>query len=162
VVSAGEILAFDTDMIGPMGAMSDISRTYVVPGIRPTVEQRNLYSLAEEQIAHNIALLRPGVGFHEFADRSWPVPERFFKNRYMVLVHGVGLCDEWPAILYGGEQRTSGYDGVFQENMVVSVESYLGADGGGEGIKLEQQVLITASGAVPFSRMPIAGALEIV
>jgi Xaa-Pro aminopeptidase len=161
VVSAGEILAFDTDMIGPMGAMSDISRTYVVPGVRPTAEQRTLYSLAEEQIAHNIALLRPGLSFNEFADRSWPVPERFFRNRYMVLVHGVGLCDEWPAILYGGDQRSSGYDGIFQENTVVSVESYLGADGGGEGIKLEQQVLITSSGAEAFSRTPIADALEI-
>jgi Xaa-Pro aminopeptidase len=162
VVHAGELLAFDTDMIGPMGAMSDISRTYVVPGARSTPEQRELYGLAEQQIAHNVALLRPGLSLNEFADRSWPVPARFFKNRYMVLVHGVGLCDEWPAVLYGAEQRASGYDGLFEENMIVSVESYLGEEDGSEGIKLEQQVLITGSGAIPFSRMPIADALDIV
>ena len=162
VIQVGEILAFDTDMIGPMGAMSDISRTYVVPGAPSTPVQRELYSLSEEQIAHNIAQLRPGLTFHEFADRSWPVPERFFKNRYMALAHGVGLCDEWPVVLYGGDQRVSGYDGTFVENMIVSLESYLGADGGSEGVKLEQQVLITATGAVPFSRVPIASALDIV
>jgi Xaa-Pro aminopeptidase len=64
--------------------------------------------------------------------------------------------------LYGAEQRASGYDGLFEENMIVSVESYLGEEDGSEGIKLEQQVLITGSGAIPFSRMPIADALDIV
>jgi len=161
VVSAGELVAFDTDMIGPMGALADISRSYVVPGRRSTATQQELYALAEEQVAHNTALLRPGLSFHEFSERSWPVPERFLNNRYMTLVHGVGLCDEWPAILYAGDQRRDGYDGAFQENMVVSVESYLGADNGNEGIKLEQQVLITPSGAVPFSRVPINGALDV-
>jgi len=161
VVHAGELLAFDTDMIGPMGALADISRSYVVPGRRSSAEQRELYALAQEQVAFNTALLRPGLGFHEFADRSWPVPARFYGNRYMTLVHGVGLCDEWPAILNDGDQRASGYDGTFAENMIVSVESYLGADDGREGIKLEQQVLITATGAVPFSRIPLAGALDI-
>jgi Xaa-Pro aminopeptidase len=79
----------------------------------------------------------------------------------MTLVHGVGLCDEWPAVLPASDQRRDGYDGVFQENMIVSVESYLGADDGQEGVKLEQQVLITPSGAKLFSRIPMANALEI-
>lgn len=160
-VSAGEMVAFDTDMVGPMGALADISRSYVVPGRSATAAQRELYALAEEQVAHNMALLRPGVSFHDFADRSWPVPPRFEKNRYMTLVHGVGLCDEWPAVLPASDQRRDGYDGVFQENMIVSVESYLGADDGQEGVKLEQQVLITPSGAKLFSRIPMANALEI-
>jgi Xaa-Pro aminopeptidase len=160
-VCAGELVAFDTDMVGPMGVLADISRSYVVPGRAATGAQRELYALAEEQVAHNMALLRPGVSFHDFADRSWRVPARFEKNRYMTLVHGVGLCDEWPAVLPASDQRRDGYDGVFQENMIVSVESYLGADDGHEGVKLEQQVLITASGVELFSRIPIAAALEI-
>lgn len=161
VLEAGEILSFDTDMIGPLGAMADISRAYVVPGKAATSDQATLYDLAQEQVLRNMALIKPGVGFHEFAQKSWKVPQRFFANRYMVLVHGVGLCDEWPAVLYDGDQQTFGYDGHFEENMVVSVESYLGAEGGPEGIKLEQQVLVTRDGVVPFSRSPLEGALEI-
>lgn len=161
IVAAGEMLAFDTDMVGPMGVLADISRSYVVPGAPATPEQKQLYALAEEQVTFNMSLLHPGLSFHEFSDKSWVVPERFYNNRYMTLVHGVGMCDEWPAILYTGDQRRDGYDGVFRENMVVSVESYLGADDGHEGIKLEQQVLITESGAVPFSSVPMKGALEI-
>ena len=53
-----------------------------------------------------------------------------------------------------------GYDGMFEENMVVSVESYLGAVGGAEGVKLEKQVLITPNGAVALSRSPFADSIE--
>jgi Xaa-Pro aminopeptidase len=35
--------------------------------------------------------------------------------------------------------------------MTLCVEAYIGAVGGHEGVKLEEQVLITGSGAVPLS-----------
>jgi Xaa-Pro aminopeptidase len=41
--------------------------------------------------------------------------------------------------------------------MVVSVESYIGEQGGKEGVKLEEQVLITANGAIVLSRSPLLG-----
>jgi Xaa-Pro aminopeptidase len=44
--------------------------------------------------------------------------------------------------------------------MVVCVESYIGAVGGGQGVKLEQQVLITPTGAEPMSHAPLIDALE--
>jgi len=105
IVNAGDLVAFDTDMIGPTGYLADISRTYVCPGRKPTPRQSNLYALAQEQILHNTALLKPGLEFREFTEKGWKVPQRFFANRYMVLVHGVGLCDEYPAVLYDGEQQ---------------------------------------------------------
>jgi len=161
VVNAGDLVVFDTDMIGPGGYLADISRAYVCPGRKPTPNQRNLYALAQEQVLHNMSLLKPGIAFRELSEKSWKVPEKYFSNRYMVLAHGVGLTDEYPAVLYDVDQQLHGYDGVFEENMMVSVESYLGEPGGAEGIKLEQQVLITASGAIPFSRTPFEDALTI-
>jgi hypothetical protein len=44
--------------------------------------------------------------------------------------------------------------------MVVCVESYIGEVGAPEGVKLEQQVLITANGAAPMSRSKFADAIE--
>jgi hypothetical protein len=44
--------------------------------------------------------------------------------------------------------------------MVVCVESFIGEVGGREGVKLEQQVLITADGAVPMSSAPMVDAIE--
>ena len=54
-----------------------------------------------------------------------------------------------------------GYDGVIEEGMVLSVESFIGEVGGDEGVKLEQQVLITATGAVPMSNAPFVDALVV-
>jgi Xaa-Pro aminopeptidase len=161
VIQAGDIVAFDTDMVGPLGYLADISRTWVCPGKRPTNEQRRLYGLAQEQVLHNMSILRPGLGFREFAERCWPVPEEFLPNRYMMMVHGTGLVDEYPSVAYARDFAEWGYDGVFEENMVVSVESYIGESGAREGVKLEQQVLITATGAVPLSKTPFEDALVV-
>ena len=161
VIEAGDIVAFDTDMVGPLGYLADISRSWVCPGKRPTNEQRRLYGLAQEQVLHNMSLLKPGLGFREFAERCWSVPEEFLPNRYMMMVHGTGLVDEYPSVAYACDFADWGYDGVFEENMVVSVESYIGETGAKEGVKLEQQVLITATGAVPLSSTPFEDALVV-
>ena len=160
VIEPGDVVSFDTDMVGPFGYLADISRSYVCPGRRPTPEQRRLYELAQSQVLFNTALLRPGLSFREFSERCWPVPDAFVPNRYMMMIHGVGFVDEYPSVPYVQDFDAWGFDGLFEENMVVCVESYMGEAGGKEGLKLEQQVLITASGAVPMSTSPFVDAIE--
>jgi Xaa-Pro aminopeptidase len=160
-IQAGDVVGFDTDMVGPHGYLADISRTWVCPGREPTDRQHMLYDLAQEQVLTNVDRLRPGLSFREFAETCWPVPERYLPNRYMAMVHGVGLVDEYPSIAYAQDFADWGYDGVFEEGMVVSVESYMGETGGPDGIKLEQQVLITPRGAVPMSRSAFTDALKL-
>ncbi|MNG75117.1 Xaa-Pro aminopeptidase [compost metagenome] len=155
VIEAGEMVCFDTDMVGPGGYLSDISRSFVCPGKAVTSAQRELLDIASQQISHNLELLRPGLSFREFAEHCWPVPRKFEHNRYMMMLHGVGLVDEYPSVAYAVDFAEWGYDGLFQENMVVSVESYIGERGGREGVKLEEQVLITAQGAVQLSSTPL-------
>jgi Xaa-Pro aminopeptidase len=160
VIEAGDVVAFDTDMVGPGGALSDISRSFICPGKAASGNQRDLLGFAADQIAHNVGLLRAGMSFREFAERCWPVPERYVHNRYMMMLHGVGLVDEYPSIAYAVDFDAWGYDGVLQENMIVSVESYIGEQGGKEGVKLEEQVLITSTGAVALSRCPLLSGNE--
>lgn len=154
-IQAGEMVCFDTDMVGPGGYLSDISRSFVCPGRPATARQRDLLQTAAEQLTQNINLLRPGLGFREFAERCWPVPDKYRHNRYMMMLHGVGLVDEYPSVAYATDFADWGYDGTFAENMVVSVESFIGEQGGPEGVKLEEQVVITAAGAVKLSRTPL-------
>ncbi len=82
------------------------------------------------------------------------MPNSCVPQRYSVVVHGVGLADEYPACFYTEDMERSGYDGVFEGGMTVCVESYIGEVGGAEGVKLEEQVLITDKGAVPLSTFP--------
>ena len=107
VIQKGEIVSFDTDMVGPYGYCADISRTFV-EGHKFNDQQKNLYKMALDQINHNSRLIKPGTTFKEFTEKSWILPKEYYGNRYSVMLHGIGLCDEWPAIRYptdGGERN---------------------------------------------------------
>jgi Xaa-Pro dipeptidase len=153
-VEAGEMVAIDTDMIGPHGYFADMSRTFLCGEGAASGAQRDLYGLAHDQVETNTALLRPGVGFREFMERSWAMPARFVAHRYMSLVHGAGLCGEYPYIPYPQDFERKGYDGLIEENMTLCVESFIGDEHGGEGVKLEQLVLVTKDGPEPLTTFP--------
>jgi Xaa-Pro aminopeptidase len=154
IIRPGELVAFDTDMIGPYGYCADISRTYFCGPGKPTSEQRELYKLAYEELHHNMALVKHGVTFRELSEKAYKVREEYLPNRYTCLAHGVGMCDEYPKIYYQADWDDSGYDGILQENMVLCVESYIGRVGGNQGVKLEQQVLVTQTGCEVLSKYP--------
>jgi len=153
-IQAGELVSFDTDMVGPYGYCSDVSRTFLCGDGPASNAQRSLYSLAVEQIEHNTALLKPGLSFRQYTERAWSIPARFDEQNYGCVAHGVGMVDEWPAI-YCDPKDPLLQDGVFVPGMTLCVESYLGEVGGIEGVKLEQQVLITAAGHETLSRFPL-------
>ncbi len=154
VIEDGDIVAFDTDLIGAYGYCCDISRTWLAGDKRPTNEQRALYAMAEEQIAANLEILKPGASFRDLSHAARSVPDDYLANRYSVLFHGVGLCDEYPAVPYPEDWERSGYDGLLEPGTVVCVESYVGRHGGHEGVKLEEQVLVTETGHEQLSRYP--------
>ena len=152
VIQHGEIVSFDTDMVGPYGYCADISRAFVV-GHQFNDEQKKIYLMGVEHINHNSRLIKPGVSFKEFTEKSWKLPEEYYGNRYSCMIHGIGLCDEWPQIKYptDGGQR----EGHFEKNMTITLESYIGKVGGKEGIKLEQQYLVGENNLELMSHHPL-------
>jgi Xaa-Pro dipeptidase len=159
VIEAGDLVAFDTDLIGPYGYCADISRTWLCGDGHPSNVQVDLYRRAREQIAFNLELVRPGVGLREFSAKAFSLPERFLANRYSAIAHGVGVCDEYPAVYYPEDVAVTGYDGVLEAGMTICIESYIGEAGGAEGVKLEEQALITPTGAEVLSRYPLEDAV---
>lgn len=154
VIQNGDLVAFDTDLIGPYGYCSDISRTWLCGDQRPTNEQRTLYQIAKEHIDANRELLKPGLSFYEMSEQCHQLPDEYLALRYGVMAHGVGLCDEYPSIKYPEFVKHSGYDGHFEPGMTVCVEAYIGAEGGSCGVKLEEQVVITEDGCETLSAYP--------
>ena len=152
IVKGRDMISFDTDMIGPYGYCADLSRSWTCGHVRMSSKQRDLYQTALEQIHHNLDLLRPGLTFREFNEQSWRIPAKHLPYRYPVAVHGVGMADEWPMVLLHPDFERS-HGGRFEENMVVDVESLIAEDGS-ESIKLETQVLITATGAERIDSFP--------
>lgn len=152
-IQAGELVAFDTDMIGPLGYCADISRTWVCDA-DPSSAQLDLYKRAMEEIQHNTALLHAGASFRGLSAATLRHPDEFIANRYACAFHGVGTTDEYPKIPDPDDWSWTGYDGELEDGTVLSVESYVGAEGGNEGVKLEQMVQVTGTGAVALSTYP--------
>ncbi len=155
----GDLVGFDTDMIGPFGYFADISRTMHCGPTAPTKRQRSLYQLAVAEIEHNLQLVKPGVTLKEFQQRAWPIPEEFQQNAYTCLCHAVGMCDEYPRINPVHRGPTP-YDDTIQAGMVLCIESYIGAVGERDGVKLEQQVLVTDNGYELLSTYPLDEKLQ--
>jgi len=154
IIGDGELLALDTDLIGPYGMCCDISRTWLCGDVEPGAEQKDLYRVAYEHIMTNQELLRPGITFRELTEKGLRLPEEYRDQRYGVMMHGVGLCDEYPAIYYPEDLESDGYDGIVEAGMVFCVEAYVGAVGGKNGVKLEEQVVITTNGIEKMSKYP--------
>ena len=153
VIAAGELVSFDTDLVGRNGYAVDISRSWLTGDGRATAEQRRLYALAYEQVHHNFEVLKPGLSFREIAERAYKLPPQFVPRMNRAIAHGIGLCNEYPLVI-NQEYFAGAYDGRLEEGMVLSVESYVGENGGHEGVKLEEQVVITHRGAATLSSFP--------
>ena len=159
IMQEGDMMAFDTDLVGTHGYCCDISRSWIVGHAKPTDEQRTLYRIAYEHVMTNISLIKPGVSFAEMTAKAHRLPQAYRPLRYGVLAHGVGLCDEYPSVRYPEDVEAHGYSGSFVPGMTLCVEAYVGAVGGQEGVKLEEQVVVTETGCAPLSQYPYEKAL---
>ena len=151
VIQPGDLVAFDTDLIGRHGYCCDISRTWLCADGTPSDSQRHTYALAHEHLQRVLQLIQPGVTLNELAEKVGDPPEGY--HVYSCLAHGVGLCDEYPVAFWN--HQTQRYDAELAPKMTICVESYAGPIEGGEGVKLEEQVLITETGVEVLSASPL-------
>ena len=154
VIEAGDLVAFDTDMIGPYGYCADISRTWVCDG-EPTIGQRELYKRALDEINHNLSLLNVGASFAERSSTVLQHPAEFIANRCGCAFQGVGMTAEYPKIPYPQDWEWTGYDGELEDGVVLSVKSYVGAEQGTQGVRLSQMVRVTSDGIEFLSSYPL-------
>ena len=146
VVEAGDLVSMDSDLVGPHGYSADISRSWVIGDGRGSDEQRRLYGLAHEQVQRNCELFRAGRSFRDIGTEAWCLPGPCSEFEQPAIAHGIGLCNEYPLIMHRKWFDDGGFDGELEAGMVFCVESYAGEPGGREGVKLEQQILVTADG----------------
>jgi Xaa-Pro aminopeptidase len=150
LVRDGDLVAFDTDLVGRHGYLTDVSRTYLCGDRRPRDEQRRLHQVAHDFLHTCLPEIRPGRSFEELGRRLGPLlPEEFQAQRYPFIAHGTGLVDEYPCVNF-----VDHHEGELEVGMVLSVESYVGALGGAEGVKLEEQVVVTPDGPELLSAAP--------
>ena len=157
VIESGDLVAFDTDLIGIAGYSVDISRTWATG--KPTDTQTRLFDHANEQLQRNIGLFKPGESFAEISHKAHLPPPAIHSVTNAAVAHGIGLCNEYPLILNRDHFADGGYDGEVAEGMVLCVEALAAPNGGSEAVKLEEQILVTANGPELLSQYPLGLAI---
>ena len=153
-IEAGDLVAFDTDMIGPFGYCADLSRTWLCGPAEPTREQIDVYRSAYEEVQHNIELVKPGMSYYEFGDLAFKPRSEYVAHRYPCVAHGIGMSDEYPKIYYLEDRGSRTYDGIIEQDMTLCIESFTGSEHGGPGVKLEEMVRVTETGCELLTRYP--------
>ncbi|WP_273499692.1 M24 family metallopeptidase, partial [Lentibacter algarum] len=100
-----------------------------------------------------------GVTIPELSANTHRLDDKFQAQKYGCLMHGVGLCDEWPLVAYPDHAVPGAFDYALEPGMVLCVEAAVGEVGGDFSIKLEDQVLITEDGYENLTTYPFDDAL---
>ena len=158
-IQNNEIVAFDTDLIGAYGICVDISRTWWIGDRSPRSDMIDTMRHAHEFIMYNMSLLTPGLMIPDLINQCMEHPKKYKSQQYGCMMHGVGLCDEWPLIAHKDKAVEGAFDYALEPGMVLCVEAACGEVGSDFSIKLEDQVLITETGFENLTRYPFDPAL---
>lgn len=159
VCQNNEIISFDTDLIGSYGICIDISRSWWIGDQKPPADMVYAMQHAHEHIMTNMQMIKPGVTIPELTANTHVLDDQFQTQKYGCLMHGVGLCDEWPLVAYPDKAVPGAFDYALEPGMVLCVEAAVGAVGGDFTIKLEDQVLVTEDGFENLTTYPFDAAL---
>lgn len=159
VCQQNEIISFDTDLVGSYGICTDISRSWWIGPNKPRADMIYAMQHGVEHIQRNMEMLKPGVMIPELTANTHVLDEKFQKQKYGCLMHGVGLCDEWPLVAYPDKAVEGAFDYPLEPGMTLCVEALVSEVGGDFSIKLEDQVLITEEGFENLTQYPFDDAL---
>jgi Xaa-Pro aminopeptidase len=159
ILQPNEISALDTDLVGCYGLCVDISRTWWTGPGKPRPDMIEAMRHGVEHIRTNMELLKPGVSFRDLVFKGHQLDPKYDARKYSCRFHGVGLCDEWPIIVYPDTYDEGAFEAEVQPGMMFCVEALIGEDGGDFCIKLEDQVLVTEDGYENLTTYPFDAAL---
>lgn len=157
-IEPGDLVYVDTDAVGVEGCFFCVSRTFLCGDRPPTPAQREAYRTAHDWLLALRDMIRPGLTCGELAARAPRLPRKFMPQRYEVMIHSAGLEEESPSVAYPDDPQPNG-DRLLQENMVLVVELYCGEVGGKDGVKLGDEVVVTAGGVKDLVPYPYCDAL---
>ena len=154
IVQNNEIVAFDTDLVGSYGICVDVSRTWWIGDKKPRQDMIDAMNHGIEHIQTNMEMLKPGVNIQELSRNCHQLKPEYQDGKYGCLMHGVGLCDEWPLVAYPDKMVEGAFDYELEPGMTLCVEALISPKNGDFSIKLEDQVLITEDGYENLTSYP--------
>ncbi len=147
IMRPGDLLITDV-VLQYMGYYTCVVRTFLV-GNKPTKEQKKLYRDAYDALNRTIDTVKAGVTTDKVAQA---LPKGNWANFSLNIGHGLGLhVHEAPFIaeIYSKECPTE-----LKAGQYLAIETYEGESGSDQGVRLEQNFVVTKTGYEVFSRYP--------
>jgi Xaa-Pro dipeptidase len=150
----GDIVFFDI-MHSYCGYRTCYYRTFSVG--TPSQAQVDLYDECLSWLRDSITMVKPGATTADIA-RKWPGPEVLGAEREEEVLanqwgHGIGMSIwELPVISRAWSLE---HPYPIRENMVMALETYAGPPGAGFGIRIEEEVVVTATGHTVITKFPV-------
>ncbi len=154
IIRPGDMVFLDI-MHSYMGYRTCYYRTFACG--KPTEAQLEAYALAWKWLKDSIDAVRPGATTADVA-KVWPAPKEFgLKTEEEAFLlqfgHGVGLSIwEKPVI---SRLFSLDHPYVIQEGMVFALETYCPSADGKGAARIEEEVVVTKTGAEQLFRYPI-------
>lgn len=135
-------------VVSYMGYHTCVVRTFF-NGTRPSKELKRFYRECYDSLYKSIDAIKAGVTTDVVADA---LPKGDWNNYSLNIGHGLGLIvHETPSIV---EAYSKACPTEIKENMYVAMETYAGDPESEQGVRLEENLVVTKTGYEIFSRYP--------
>ncbi len=152
LIRQGDMVIFDLNSNSYYGYMQDSARSWVVAD-RMSPRQREVYRLCYERLQASLAKVRAGATTRDIAEALHPYYDDKYRTCSMVqFAHAVGLHASEGLWISRGFALD--YPEVLEENMYLAVETWAGDPGSDFSIRLEDNLIVTATGYVVTSLFP--------
>lgn len=147
IMRPNDLLVTDI-VVSYMGYHTCVVRTFL-NGTRPTREQKRFYREAYESLYASIHTVKAGVTSDKVAAA---LPAGDWSNYSLNIGHGLGLVvHETPSIV---DAYSKACPTEIKENMYIALETYAGDPESEQGVRLEENLVVTRDGYEIFSRYP--------
>jgi len=162
-IRPGDLIYIDVDGASYQGYKSCIYRTFCCG--KATQEQKDLYEEARAMLYDGMSVVKDGATDYDVL-KKWPdSPQYWGYDSWDEVIayaigHGLGLTlHDRPLITM--TKKVKGYPAsTLKEGMTLALETYTGHKGGKDGVRLEENILVTKDGYELLSRWPIAELME--
>ncbi len=162
-IRPGDLIYIDVDGACYQGYMSCVYRTFCCG--KATQEQKDLYEECRTMLYDGISAVKAGNTTNDVVEK-WPDSPKYWgydswgEVLPYAVGHGIGLTLHDPP----GISRIMMQAGLppteLKEGMVLALETYTGKKGGKDGVRLEEDVLVTKNGFEILTRWPIEELME--
>lgn len=147
ILRPNDLLVTDI-VISYMGYHTCVVRTFF-NGTRPPKELKKFYREAYESLYSSINAIKAGVTTDKVAEA---LPDGGWENYSLNIGHGLGLVvHETPSIV---DTYSKACPTEIKENMYIALETYAGDPESEQGVRLEENLVVTKDGYEIFSRYP--------